>query len=360
MKIEEIDANFRSVTAKDGNFSFFDALHQPFALEGFPWYEINQKLYRVPNTFTEKDVNQGVLGLSNHTAGGAIRFRSNSEKIAVKAVLKDSADMNHMPRTGSMGFDILKRTPDGWIHAGTAKPNPGQVDLEQVMVQENQGGMTDWILNLPLYGGVKSLEIGLLPGSELEPPTPHKIKKPILFYGSSITQGGCASRPGNAYTSMLCRALDAEQINLGFSGSGKGEPAVAQAIASLDLAAFVMDYDHNAPTKEHLQETHEPFFRIVRQAHPELPILLLSKGDVWKDTSGYQSALERRDIIRATYEHAIAAGDRHVRFISGETLFGTDPEERSLCTVDRCHPNDLGFFRMYKTIFPVLKEMLEK
>ena len=356
MKIEEIDANFRVKTLETGKFIYFDAFVKPFSLEGFPWHIENQPLYRLPAFFTEKEINHGALELAHHTAGGAIRFRSNSRQIALKTVLQYSSDMNQMPRTGSSGFDIFKKSSKEFTHAGTAQPNPGQIDLEVVIARGNSDGMADWILDLPLYGGVKTVAIGLEPDSELEPPTPHKIPKPILFYGSSITQGGCASRPGNAYTSMLCRALDAEQINLGFAGSGKGETAVAESIATLDLAAFVMDYDHNAPDPEHLRKTHEPFFRIIREAHPDLPILLLSRGDTWSST--LKTDTERRSIIRTTYEHALAKGDRNIRFIDGDTLFGSDPIERTWCTVDRCHPNDLGFFRMYQTILPILKELL--
>ena len=236
------------------------------------------------------------------------------------------------------------------------QPSAGQTEVLAVIGKNQERRLCDWIIDFPLYGGVENVEIGLKEGSVLLEPKPHKVPHPVLFYGSSITQGGCASRPGNAYTSMLCRTLDAEQINLGFSGSGKGEPAVAEAIASLDLAAFVLDYDHNAPDAEHLKKTHEQFFRIVRKAHPDLPILILSKCNFW----GGAVDRKRRDIIRATYEHAVAEGDRKVRFIDGEILFGTDPVERSWCTVDRCHPNDLGFFRMYQAVLPVLKEVLEK
>ena len=212
--------------------------------------------------------------------------------------------------------------------------------------------MTDWTLCLPLYGAASSIEIGLAPGAGLEPPTPHAIARPVLFYGSSITQGGCASRPGNAYSTMLCRALDAPQINLGFSGSGRGEPAVAEAMAGLDLAAFVMDYDHNAPNVQHLEKTHEAFFKIIRGRNPDLPIILVSKCDFW----GTADDRERREVIRMTFDRAVQAGDRRVWFVDGETLFGT--EDREACTVDRCHPNDLGFYRMYRTLLPVLEEAL--
>ena len=357
MKIEEIDRNFRTATLDNKEVVYFDALKQPFALEGFPWYGQHRKLNRLPAYLTKEDVNEGALYLAQHTAGGAIRFRTNSRRIALKATLENSSDMNHMPRAGSAGFDLFKGSGTNRIHAGTAQPSRDQILLETMLVPENPDGMQEWLLNLPLYGGTSSVEVGLEPGAELEAPASHAVPKPVLFYGSSITQGGCASRPGNAYTSMLCRLVDAEQINLGFSGSGKGEIAVAEAIASLNLSAFVMDYDHNAPSVEHLRKTHEPFFRAIRAAHPELPVIFLSKCDIWEGP-GYREADERRRIVRTTYENALAAGDSRVRFIDGETLFGKDSPYRSWCTVDRCHPNDLGFFLMFQTVLPVLKEVL--
>ncbi len=249
MKIEDIDKNFKQAQIGDIKFHFFDVTQPPFSLEGFPWRKKKDKgFYRLPKNLTKEQVNEGALFLGNQTAGGAVRFRSDSKIIAVRAKLAYSSDMNHMPRAGSAGFDLYRGTGKHAIHCGTAQPSRDQIDLETILF-ENDGGETfDWILNMPLYGGAESVEIGILPDAKLEKPTPHKVKKPVLFYGSSITQGGCASRPGNAYTSMLCRAVDAPQINLGFSGCGRGEEAMARTIAELDLAAFVMDYDHNAPT----------------------------------------------------------------------------------------------------------------
>jgi len=241
---------------------------------------------------------------------------------------------------------------------GTAQPSRDEKDLERILTSTAPGEMRDWILNFPLYGGTTEVELGFLPGASLEAPAPHKISRPILFYGSSITQGGCASRPGNCYSSMLCRAVDAEQINLGFSGCGKGEPAMAEFIASLDLSVFVYDYDHNAPNADHLRQTHEPFFRIIREKHPDLPVIFMSMCNIWPELrdKALEEDIERREIIRTTFRNAVNAGDRNVYFIDGETLFGKSC--RTACTVDRCHPNDLGFYRMYEHVLPVLKTAL--
>lgn len=344
-KIEEIDKNFKPATVEGKEVIYFDAMSAPFSLEGFPWYEAGKPLYRLPQDHQLGVVSDGVYWLGRQTSGGAIRFRTDSPYVTVRAKLRDSSDMNHMTRTGSAGFDIYKDN----VFAGAAQPNPQQVELERIIAWSNDGKVHNYLLNLPLYGAADDIEIGIHPDHAIEAPLPHKITKPVLFYGSSITQGGCASRPGNMYPSHICRKIDAEQINLGFSGSAKGEEVIAKVIASLDLALFVMDYDHNSATAE-LKERHYPFYKIVRDAHPELPIIMVSKCDFnpWD--------AERRSIILDSFNKAKAEGDKFVYFVDGETLFGT--EDRDACTVDGCHPNDLGFYRMYQNMMPAIKEAL--
>lgn len=354
MKIEKIDKNFQAAKVGNLNVCYHDALKGPFDLEGFPWRDPALVFNRLPSSFTEKDVNPGALFLSKQTAGGAVRFRTDSPYLTLRTVLAYSSDMNHMPRAGSAGFDLYSGSGKNIQYRKTVQPSYNQKDLETLLVEGLPKQMTDWTLYLPLYGSASKIEIGIAPGAELAQPTPHAVSKPVLFYGSSITQGGCASRPGNAYTTMLCRSVDAPQINLGFSGSGKGESAVAEAIAGLDLAAFVMDYDYNAPSLEHLKNTHATFSSIIRRKNPKLPVIIMSKCDFW----GSQAEKDRRDVIRQTYEDAVRAGDKKVWYIDGETLFGLD--DREACTVDRCHPNDLGFYRMFRTILPTLEKVLQE
>ncbi|MCI7643613.1 MAG: SGNH/GDSL hydrolase family protein [Lentisphaeria bacterium] len=356
MKIEDIDKNFVPAKVGDRSIYYFDVTKSPFVLEGLGWFERDHKYYRLPADFTTDDVNEGALYLANNTSGVAVRFRSNSKVVVLRAKLAYSGDMNHMPRLGSAGFDLYRGVGSDKFHVGSAQPGRDQEILELVLNENTSGEMQEWTLNFPLYGGAEKVEIGVDPDAVIEAPTPHAVAKPILFYGSSITQGGCASRPGNAYTSMLCRAVDAPQINLGFSGCGRGEFKVAEAIAGLDLACFVMDYDHNAPSAEHLEETHEKFFKIIRQRNPQLPIIIMTKCDIWHHT-GYEINSRRREIIRRTYDNAVAAGDKNVYFIDGETLFGD--VNRNECTVDTCHPNDLGFYRMFEHVLPTLRKALK-
>lgn len=364
MNIADIDKNFKPALVGDHEVVYLDARKVPLSIEGFPFREgLEAPLNRLPLSLTKDDVNPGAIGLACCTSGGAIRFRSDSRYFAIRAKLLCGYDMNHMTRTGSCGFDIYSSSDDGMIFKGAAQVSPDQVDHDfECMVHvrdERDVGIRDWMLNLPLYGGVESIEIGFDKDAAVEPPTPHRRGR-VAFYGSSITQGGCASRPGMAYSSLICRHIDAEQVNLGFSGCGLGEEAVARAIASIDnLAAFVLDYDYNAPSAEHLEETHERFFKIVRKAHPRIPIVIVTSPDIWPDLGkAYEEMSRRRAVIWRTYENATAVGDGNVYFVDGETLYGV--EERRECAVDGCHPTDLGFYCMYRTIYPILSKALEK
>ncbi len=359
MDISRIDKNFAAKVVDENGFIFYDIKESPFAIEGLAWFEDNnQAYYRLPETMTDKEINPGAIELAHNTSGVCVRFRSDSTALMIRAKLAYTNEMNHMPRTGVSGFDSLYKMPGKKLRYNrTVQPNLGETDILADIGDNPEGKLCDWVINFPLYGGVEKVEIGIKAGSKLLAPKKHKTPYPILFYGSSITQGGCASRPANCYSSMLCREVDAEQINLGFSGCGKGEIAVAKAIADLKLSAFIFDYDHNAPNEKHLQATHEPFFQIVRQAQPNLPVIFMSKCDFYKtDEKEMMSNAHRREIIQATYENAVKNGDKNVYFIDGETLFGKDHSD--CCTVDGCHPNDLGFYRMYKAILPILKKAL--
>jgi lysophospholipase L1-like esterase len=352
MKIEDIDKNFKKTELNGLEFNFFNALAEPFKLEGFGWYEQEHELRRLPQWILP-EINEGAATLSACSAGGAIRFKTDSSSIAIMAEVENPNGMGHMPRSGHSGFDLYLKTENGFRFVANARAEEGQLKAETVMFDGKNNEMREWMLYLPLYNVTKTVEIGIDAGVASQILPVDSLKKPVLFYGSSITQGGCASRPGNAYTHIVCRRLGTELINFGFSGCGRGELAVAQAISELELSAFVMDYDHNAPDPEHLKATHEAFFKEVRKHRPDLPIILVSKPDF--DTNSWENML-RREIIQETYDNALNSGDQHVYFVDGETLFGD--YERDACTVDGCHPNDLGFMRMADVITPVVKEAI--
>ena len=350
---------------------FRNAFEPPFVLTGFPWRGPRGELRRLPMSITAADLEKPDATNVHawQTAGGEVRFRTDSGRVALRAELFEVNDKNHMARNGTAGFACYTDPGSGderfqgsvGLSADEAKNGKGLDGsgvLEHTFALNGGAGTLRTVsIRLPLYSGVRTLEIGLDPGVQLLPPPPRKVGKPICFYGSSITQGTSASHPGNSYTALLCRALDAEQINMGFSGCARGEACVAKAVAGLELSAFVMDYDHNAKDQEQLLATHEKFFRIVRAAQPELPVVIVSGP---RDIR-VESFRKRRDIVEQTYKNAVAAGDKNVYFVDGLHFYDQEgmPEiPRDYTTVDKVHPTDLGFHLMYRRILPELKKAL--
>ncbi len=355
-RIDQIDSNFNLQGIVPQNHLFHSPHEAPFSIHGLV-PNGQRSLCRLPLDWLPR-MSDGVQNLSWHLAGGVVRFTTDSSGLSLVWKLKGEGVMPHFTACGQSGMELFEETDLGMRHVKNFLPQTNDgcgCHLNQTGYTDLPGGLRHYALYLPLYNGLDELLIGLSPDARLLPGRMPGLAKPIVFYGSSITQGGCATRCGSCYTHILCRRLDAAHINLGFAGNAKAEPAMAEYIASLSMSAFVMDYDHNAPDADYLQKTHEPFFRTIREAQPELPILLVSKPDYDKNPS---MAQKRREVICRTYENALAEGDCHVWMLDGETLFGTT--DRELCTVDGTHPNDLGFLRMADVMEPVLRKMLRK
>lgn len=336
------------------NIVFFDAETEPFRIYG---------LLRDEGGFVRmsvsvaKTVNEGVGILCKNTAGGRVRFKTNSKAIAIKVVTDTYCTMSHMALTGSNGFDLYEKCGEKYFHKGTFVPPYKFTDTDRDNGYESiicfaDKKDRDITINFPLYNNVRKLYIGLEKDAEVGVADSYRHTKPIVFYGSSITQGGCASRPGNAYTNIISRKYDVDIVNLGFSGSGKGERAIAEYIAGLDMGVFVYDYDHNAPSAEYLKKTHQPMFNIIREKHPDLPIILMTMPATpltWGDQA------ERKQVVRETFEAAKNSGDQNVYFVSGDEIFKMFGEDD--CTVDSVHPNDMGFMCMAKALEPILNSI---
>ncbi|MCR5151140.1 MAG: SGNH/GDSL hydrolase family protein [Clostridiales bacterium] len=347
MEIESVDSNFKIKSSDDGSVKFYDVSDFPFTVHGL--LHDNAGYYRIPYEIAAS-VNAGVQELNLHTAGGRVRFRSDANRIILRVHMRCVTKMPHFALTGSAGFDLYA---DG-IYQGTFVPPYDLKDGYTSELMLSGGILRDITVHFPLYSGVERLELGFPSGSMIEQANPYVIQLPVVYYGSSITQGGCASRPGNAYQNILSRILLCDYINLGFSGSAKGEKLMAEYIASLDMSAFVMDYDHNAPDPDYLKKTHSDFFKIIREKNPFLPVIILSRPQPNPDKEDFL----RLDIIRKTYDSATQGGDKYVYFIDGTQmlrLFGGDSG-----TVDDCHPNDLGFYCMAKSVEEKLKAVLSE
>jgi len=328
-------------------YSLFD---KPLRVSGVPFFQETRQLVRLPDEVLEQLPNLKHLG--RRCPGARVAFKTDGESFTVKVSLKTlTVDIGMSIYAAQSAQVLLGEGQDARYLGVVNPPNYDTKVFEKTFRKSSQ--LEQVTIYFPRNEQVENIEITVDDGALVTEPTPYKYEKPVVFYGSSITEGGCACNTINAYNAILSRWLDFDYYNMGFSGSAKGEPAMADYISRFDMGVFVYDYDHNAPDLEHLKQTHKPFFDRIRQAHPKLPILIMTRpAEIY--TQGFKA---RREVIRATYEAARAAGDENVYFIDGETFYGD--ADRQLCSIDGCHPNDLGFYRMATVIRPVLQKILE-
>lgn len=330
------------------------------------WHEVHEEMFsihglyckdtltRMPNEASKK-VSGAVNAGSAAPAGGRIRFATDSPYIAIKADLMPYDNgYPHVTRLANTGFDLYTAENGSDKYKGSYYPPIDCEEYVEGVLSVSGGILNEYTINLPLSKAIKSLHIGIKQGSVLKEHSPYKHATPVAFYGSSITQGFAASRPGNTYESFISRKYDTDFYNFGYSGNCRGELAMADFLGTLDMSILVLDYDHNAPNPENLKATHEPFFKRFRELKPETPIVIVTKPD----GRFVDPDLERRSIIMNTYLNAVKSCDKNVYFVDGYSFFPDDI--RFDCTVDGCHPNDLGMYMMADKIGAVIGHILNK
>lgn len=361
MGISKLDKNFEIVNRVErDDIVWYEITEPDFKVYGLyePLLKENPPVYRRMPDEIAKAVNETVEALNKNTAGGRIRFITDSPYIAIRHSGHQNV-FSHMPATGVYGFDLFE-TENGESKFRAAFVPPVAKSYEELLTYESihyfdSSRARDLTLDFPLYGEIESLQIGLLKNAVIEKAPSYSNELPVVFYGSSITQGGCASRPGNSYQGFISRELDMSYINLGFSGNARGQMPYAEYIKGIKMAAFVYDYDWNAPDPQWLKDTHYPFYKVIRDAQPDLPIICVSRPDFNPNTPERE---ERFAVIKETVERAKADGDENIYLVDGNNNFGT--HFRDCCTVDGIHPNDLGFYRMAENITPILRKLLKK
>lgn len=351
--MQDLDKNFIVETKiKRENLHFYDVEEAPFRIYGL--MREDGRFCRMPKEVAY-NVSEHTIRHYAHTSGGRVRFVTNSPYVAIFTEMDNITRIPHGPLTGTASFDIYVDEGKGSTYYGTFVPPYDMSDgYESVHDFPDQTERVVTI-NFPLYSGVKKLYVGLEGNAVIKASPDYKYEEPIVYYGSSVTQGGCASRPGTCYQNVISRRLDVDFWNLGFSDGARGEKVMTEYLAGLKMRMLVCDLDHNLPYEE-LKKRHLPLYRTVRAVQPELPIIFISAADILMPHAKKSRLVERREVIRETYRTAIAEGDKNVYFIDGEELFAG--EDRDQCTVDRIHPNDLGFYRMAmrieKEIIPLL------
>ena len=345
-----------SKTIGDVEAAWYDVRRAPFKLYGLYQPETEPFFHRLPMDVA-METSEAVYRLSQESAGGRVRFSTDSSFIAIRAKFRVVGRSPHLTLISSAGFDLYMDGEFGTQFVQEFRMPYDMTDSYEQIIRLGGEGMRAYTIHFPVHSVVETLEIGLEPGAAIGGPRPYRDIKPIGVYGSSIVHGTAATRPGYIYPNVLARMLNADVMDIGFSGHAKGEPALGRYMAQLPMSVFVCDYDHNAPTVEHLQATHYPLYEIIREKNPDLPYIMVSRPNFWTCHTEHKVILKRRDVIMRSYLKARELGDENVYFIDGLSFFsGHDQYEN---TVDHVHPNDAGFQRMAEVIGAVIRHALE-
>ena len=341
------------MTQPEAKHEWYDV--KDMGVEGKGWTEMKSYYDRLPAK-AEGVVRDVVWQLSRQPAGLCASFETDATQIRARWEL-ESAGLTHprSPQVAFSGLDLYAMDPAGrWRWAGAA-PDVGSQTPEQVLLESIAPGLHRYRVYLPLANPVRRVEIGVPRGAKFAPVKPRR-EKPIVFYGTSICHGFCASRSGMPHPMILGRRLDRPIINLGFAGQALMEPEIAGLLSELDPIIFVLDPIPNMEAKL-ISERAESFVRKLRVARPRTPIVLVAARhytNSWIRTSGRIQDETRSAAFRAAYERLVASGLTGLCYVPGEHLFGDDGE----ASMDSSHPSDLGFMRMADALEPVLRSLL--
>ncbi len=339
------------------NPMWISAQDRRFAVNGLPWFEENgREFIRLPKR-AKGIVREPVWDLSTMPSGGRVRFKTDSTVLKLRIQhSRSEIAMPHMCAVGVSGIDLYAGPPGRMVYWSSTKAIVAPQSYEHTCFEKLPRKLREFTLYLPTYNDLVRLEIGLDPDAVIEPPSRFRLAKPVVFYGTSITQCGCASRPGMGYVPLLGRLLGVDVVNLGFSGSGKSDLEVADLITEIDAAAYVNDCAANMTPPE-MRERYAAFNERLRAKHPRTPLLLLTtirwasenfvRVENWETVNA---------IVQQTYRQFRKRGDQNVHFLDCRQIIGREADHPS---VDGVHLTDLGFQRLAVGVAPQLRRILK-
>lgn len=354
----EFDRNMAIDGVVTNGLKWIDGRKLP--LEGRAFADTEHYYDRLPANVTT-NVNGGVRSMKHHTAGMQFRFATDSRKLVFKWVpYATRLSMDHMASTGVSGIDIYRfdKERGRWLYVKTGRVGGKAGGENSVSVDWTPG--EPCLVNLPLYNGINRFSLGVEAEAVVKPLPPRAsgFAKPVVFYGTSITHGACASRPGMSFVNIVGRELDVPVVNLGFSGSGAMEFEMSEHLAAIDASCYVLDCVWNMgatfdkPRKgRNVDENHEPFIRNLRAKKPDVPIVMAEMCDV------YCGAPNSKDkFVKALYEKLVAEGWKKLVYLPKDAMYADDFEG----TVDGVHPNDWGMMHMAKAYGGAVRKALEE
>ena len=363
--IKKVDSNFINSENKTDTLCYIDPRDSDLVkVYGLYWFNEDKRYHRLSKCLDEvlPQLEGSVDVLAGNSSGGIIAFNSNTNILKIKVKLSFKFHMGHMPYTGQAGFDLY--IGDSYQNVRfyrTSNFDFNKTEYEFTFFNHSDLSKTSklYVLNFPLYATVEEVLIGINPMSSVSPCNNlFKDEGKIVFYGTSITQGGCASRPGMSYTQILSRMLGKECLNYGFSGNGKGHIEIAEALSEIkNVEMFVLDYEANA-TFDRLKSTLDNFVKCLRSKYPTVPIVIISKIQMYLEFHDENYRINEKKIRSYQKSYVKKSNDKNLYYIDGAKVLGkTNISEK---TVDGCHPTDYGFISMAEYLYPIISKILNK
>jgi hypothetical protein len=327
--------------------------NEQLEINGMPWFSHNEnKLWRFPGELKE-EISENLWNQSVQTSGARIRFCSDTDVLGIKANYPQMYHVNNMCRIGQSGMDVYV---DGQYWSSIWPDDAGIMEKNFFINVPRK--RREFVIYLPIYNEVSIQELIFADDALIAPAKPFYISKPVVFYGTSITQGGCASRGGLSYQALMCRDLNLDFINLGFSGLGLGELPVAKVISQIDASCFVMDFSQNHNTVEDFERVYKPFISEIRKVRRETPIVLVTT--IYNSAENWDKEIRmdlegKRQVIRRVYKEFVECGEKNIYLVEGIGLLSPLDGDG---LVDGGHPNDVGFIKMSSRFKPQLKSVL--
>lgn len=333
-------------------------------LEGFPVLGLavpdapRENLYdRLPAALKDS-IREELWNLGKNTAGVAVLFRSDAKTLKVRWDVLNNFWMGHMTPVGIKGLDVYGYDDGRWVFMGSGRPGHQKNTFTSTIISNMDGSMREYMVFLPLYDGAVKVEVGVNEGAVVEQPATEIISRdlPVVVYGTSVTQGGCATRPGMAYTSILMRRLNKEFINLGFSGNGRLDLEIARVMADTPASLFILDNMANC-NLQHLDNL-EAFIKVLREKQPDTPILLMSNARHTYERFDLktQADLKEKNAKLIDIYNRLKVNDSNLYYADEAPMIGDDEEG----TVDGAHLTDLGFLRMADALQPIIAPLIDK
>lgn len=362
--IKKVDSNFLNNEAKEDILFIDPKISDLVKIYGLYWFNEDKRYHRLSKKLDNilPKLEGSVDVLAGNSSGGIVAFYSNTNVLKIKVKLSFKFHMGHMPYTGQAGFDLyIGNTYQDMKFYRTSNFDFNKNEYEFTFF--NHSSLNDnnklYVLNFPLYATVEEVLIGVNPNCNITPCLDlFRKEDKIVFYGTSITQGGCASRPGMSYTQILSRMLGTECLNYGFSGNGKGHIEIAEALSEIKkVKMFVLDYEANA-TFDRLKATLDNFVKCLREKYPTVPIVIISKIMMYLEFHDDDYVKNEKKIRSYQKNYVKKSNDENLYYIDGSKVLGKN--NLSEKTVDGCHPTDYGFISMAEYLYPIIKKILTK